>query len=168
MRFQMQELPTLAVRPYLHLRINKNQLINYLSLTSLGTAFNLSPLLLTLPFLIKVILPEHGPATFSAYILAITGMTLTNHFFSLWLKRKVNLNAMWMLLFFGTLILLVSLDFYFNLFSISALSAEIFKALINAPLYCLIFLLLAGIIYLINYRYLKNNIYLAELHSADN
>ncbi|WP_306550866.1 DUF5687 family protein [Daejeonella sp.] len=168
MRFQMQELPTLAVRPYLHLRINKNQLINYLSITSLGTAFNLSPLLLTLPFLIKVILPEHGPATFSAYILAITGLTLTNHFFSLWLKRKVNLNAMWMLLFFGTLILLVSLDFYFNLFSISALSAQIFKSLINAPLYCLLFLLLAGIIYLINYRYLKNNLYLEELHSADN
>lgn len=168
MRFQMQELPTLAVRPYLHLRINKNQLINYLSLTSLGTAFNLTPLLLTLPFLIKVILPEHGPAVFSAFILAIAGMTLSNHFFSLWLKRKVNLNAIWMLIFFGILLLFVSLDFYFNLFSISALSAGIFNSIIAAPLYSLLFLLFAGIVYLINYRYLKSNLYLEELHSADN
>lgn len=167
MRFQMQELPTLAVRPYLHLRINKNQLINYLSLTSLGTAFNLSPILLTLPFLIKVILPEHGPAGISAFIIAIIGLTLTNHFFSLWLKRKVSLNAVWMLIFFGTLILFVSLDFYFNLFSISALSAQIFISLITTPIYCLIFLLAAGIIYVINYRYLKSNLYLEELHSAD-
>lgn len=167
MRFQMQELPTLAVRPYLHLRINKYQLINYLSLTSLGTAFNLSPILLTLPFLIKVILPEHGPAGISAFIIAIIGLTLTNHFFSLWLKRKVNLNAVWMLIFFGTLILFVALDFYFNFFSISALSAQIFNSLIAAPLYCLIFLFAACIIYLINYRYLKSNLYLEELHSAD-
>ena len=168
MRFQMQELPTLAVRPYLHLRINKNQLINYLSLTSLGTAFNLTPLLLTLPFLIKVILPQHGAAGMWAYIIAITGLTFTNHFFSLWLKRKVNINAIWMLIFFGILILFVSLDFYFNLFSISALSAGIFNSMIAAPLYCLLFLFAAGIIYLINYRYLKSNLYLEELHSADN
>jgi hypothetical protein len=168
MRFQMQELPTLAVRPYLHLRINKNQLINYLSITSLGTAFNLTPLLLTLPFLIKVILPEHGPAVFAAFIIAITGLTLTNHFFSLWLKRKVNLNAIWMLIFLGILLLFVSLDFYFNLFSISALSAGIFNTVIAAPLYSLLFLLFAGIVYLINYRYLKSNLYLEELHSADN
>ena len=168
MRFQMQELPTLAVRPYLHLRINKNQLINYLSLTSLGTAFNLTPLLLTLPFLIKVILPEYGTAGILAYSIAIIGLTLTNHFFSLWIKRKVNLNAIWMLIFFGTFLIFVSLDFYFKLFSISALSALIFNSVKSAPLYSLIFLLAAGIIYLINYRYLRSNLYLEELYSGDN
>jgi hypothetical protein len=168
MRFQMQELPTLAVRPYLHLRIKKNQLINYLSLTSLGTAFNLTPLLLTLPFLIKVILPEYGTAGILAYSIAIIGLTLTNHFFSLWIKRKVNLNAIWMLIFFGTFLIFVSLDFYFKLFSISALSALIFNSVMSAPLYSLIFLLAAGIIYLINYRYLRSNLYLEELYSGDN
>ena len=168
MRFQMQELPTLAVRPYLHLRIKKNQLINYLSLTSLGTAFNLTPLLLTLPFLIKVILPEYGTAGILAYSIAIIGLTLTNHFFSLWIKRKVNLNAIWMLIFFGTFLIFVSLDFYFKLFSISTLSALIFNSVMSAPLYSLIFLLAAGIIYLINYRYLRSNLYLEELYSGDN
>ena len=64
MRFQLQELPTLSVRPYLHLPIKKNQLINYLSITSLFTAFNLSPFLLTIPFLLKVLIPQHG---FSAF-----------------------------------------------------------------------------------------------------
>lgn len=167
MRFQMQELPTLSVRPYLHLRIKKNQLINYLSLTSLGTAFNLSPFLLTLPFLIKVIRPEYGQTGLWAIVLSIAGLTLSNHFFSLWLKRKVNLNAVWMLIFLGTLILFLSLDFYFKLFSISAISAGLFNSVIAHPSYSLIFLILALIIYLINYRYLKSNLYLEELHTAD-
>ena len=167
MRFQMQELPTLSVRPYLHLPVKKNQIINYLSLTSLGTAFNLSPFLLTLPFLIKVVLPEQGQMTFWVLLLSIAGLTLFNHFFSLWLKRKVNLNAIWMLIFFGTLILFVSLDYYFKLFSISELSAGLFNLVIAQPGYCLLFLLPALAIYLINYRYLKNNLYLDELHSSD-
>ena len=168
LRFQMQELPTLSVRPYLHLRIKKNQLINYLSLTSLWTTFNLTPILLSLPLLIKIVIPQHGLAQFWSLLLSIIGLTLSNHFFSLWIKRKVNLNAIWMLIFFGALILFVSLDFYFKLFSISALSAGLFNYILKNPLYCLIFLLLALVVYIINYRYLKSNLYLEELHTADN
>ena len=167
MRFQLQELPTLSVRPYLHLPVKKNQIINYLSLTSLGTAFNLNPFLLSLPFLIKVVLPAQGQAGLWAMLLSIAGLTLSNHFLSLWIKRKVNLNAIWMLIFFGTLILFVSLDFYFKLFSISSLSAGLFNSVIAEPAYCLVFLLIALILYLINYRYLKSNLYLEELHTAD-
>ncbi len=167
LRFQMQELPTLSVRPYLHLRIKKNQLINYLSLTSLWTTFNLTPVLLSLPLLIKIVLPEHGLAQFWSILISIIGLTLSNHFFSLWIKRKVNLNAIWMLIFFGTLIIFVSLDFYFKLFSISAVSAGLFNTVLAEPLYCLIFLLLALLVYIVNYFYLKSNLYLEELHAAD-
>lgn len=168
MRFQLQELPTLSVRPYLHLKIKKNQIVNYLSLTSLGTAFNLTPLLLSIPFIIKVVQPTYSIYQFWALLLSIIGLTLFNHFFSLWIKRKVNLNAIWMFIFLGTLLILVSLDFYFKLFSISTLSTSLFNAVISAPLYSLLFLLLAMIIYMINYSYLKSNLYLEELHAADN
>lgn len=166
MRFQLQELPTLAVRPYLHLNLKKNQLINYLSLTSLGSAFNLTPLLLSMPFLVKVLIPIHGYLIFGAYFSSILGLILSNHFFSLWLKRKVNLNAIWMLIFLGTLLLFVSLDFQFKLFSISALSAQIFGQLINLPFLGLIFLGLGILIYILNFRYLKSNLYLEELTKA--
>ena len=168
MRFQLQELPTLAVRPYLHLRVKKNQIINYLSLTSLGTAFNLTPFLLTLPFLIKVVMPEQGPMTFWVLLLSIAGLTLSNHFFSLWLKRKVNLNAVWMLAFLGVLLVLLSLDFYFKFISISDLSARMFNAVVAQPHYSVITPLIGLGIYLVNYNYLKNNLYLDELYAADN
>lgn len=167
MRFQMQELPTLSVRPYLHLPVKKNQIINYLSLTSLGTAFNLSPFLLTIPFLSKIVFAQYGLTVFWAFLLSIAGLTLFNHFFSLWLKRKVNLNALWMLIFFGTLLLFISFDYYFKFISISAISASLFNSIILQPAYCSFFLLLAFGIYLVNYTYLKANLYLEELHAAD-
>lgn len=167
LRFQMQELPTLSAMPYLHLPVKRNQIVNYLSLTSLGTAFNLSPFLLTLPFLIKILLPAQGQTAFWGLLVSIAGLTMFNHFFSLWLKRKVNLNAIWMLAFFGILLLLVSFDYYFKLISISGLSASLFNAVSAHPIYSLVWLMLALSIYLLNYQYLKNNLYLDELHSTD-
>jgi hypothetical protein len=166
MRFQLQELPTLAVRPYLHLRLKKNQLINYLSITSLGSTFNITPLLLSMPFLIKVLIPAHGYMVFGAYVLSVLALTFTNHFLSMWIKRKVNLNAIWMLVFLGTLLLFVLLDFQFKLFSISTLSAQIFNQLLSIPAISLIFLVLAVLIFIMNFRYLKSNLYLEELSKA--
>lgn len=166
MRFQLQELPTLSVRPYLHLPVSKNQIVNYLSVTSLATAFNLTPFLLTIPFLIRVLIPNHGPAAFWGYMTCIFGLSMFNHFFSLWLKRKVNLNAFWMLGFFGILLSIWALEFYFKLISISTLSKNILNDIINQPLLAVIPLIFALSMFLLNHRYLKNNLYLEELQTS--
>lgn len=167
MRFQFQELPTLSIKPYLHLPVRRNQIINYLSFISLGTAFNLIPFLLTGPFLFMVIGERNGASAFWAYLISIAGLTFFNHFFSLWLKRKVNLNVSWMLSFFLVLLLLISFDLYLGLFSISGLSSGIFAIIAARPLSSSIFILLALGMYLINHRYLKNNLYLDEIQSPD-
>lgn len=166
MRFQLQELPTLSVRPYLHLPISKNQIVNYLSISSLGTAFNLTPFLLTIPFLVKTLVPLHGQGVFWGYMACILGFTMFNHFFSLWLKRKVNLNAFWMLGFFGFLLILWALEFYFKLISLSAISRDILNTIIRQPLASVIPLIVALAMFMINHRYLKSNLYLEELETS--
>lgn len=166
MRFQLQELPTLSVRPYLHLPISKNQIVNYLSITSLATAFNLTPFLLTIPFLIKVLVPQHGIGAFWGYMTGILGLTLLNHFFSLWLKRKVNLNALWMLGFFGFLLITCALEFYFKLISLSDISKGLFNAIINQPALSATAVVLASVMFIINQNYLKRNLYLEELQTS--
>lgn len=166
-RFQMQELPTLSVRPYLHLPIKRNQIVNYLSIISLGTTFNLTPFLLSIPFLSKVVIPVHGQAAFWGYLACIVGITLFNHFFSLWLKRKVNLNAFWMLGFFGLLLSVWALDFSMKMISISNASNYLFSEIIAQPFYSAIIILIGMAMYLINHNYLKSNLYLDELHSSD-
>lgn len=166
MRFQLQELPTMSVKPYLTLDIKRRQIINYLSFISLFSGFNLAPFILTLPFLIKIVIPQHGLLVFWGLIIAITGFTMFNHFFSLWLKRKVNLNAWWMLAFLGVISLLVFLDFYLHLFSFSAISTLLFQAIIKQPVVAVVPVFVGFAMYYINYRFLNSNLYLDDLHSA--
>ena len=166
MRFQMQELPTLSIKPYLHLPVRRNQIINYLSVISLGTLFNFAPFILTLPFLFKIVAKQQGIPAMLGVLTTIFGLTIFNHFFSLWIKRKVNLNAWWMLAFLGTMSLLLSLDYYFKIVSISITSSKLFTAIGVNPILSLVFVFVGFLMFFINHQYLKSNLYLDELHAA--
>ncbi|MEJ6981085.1 DUF5687 family protein [Pedobacter sp. P351] len=163
MRFQLQELPTLSVKPYLNLPISRNQIVNYLSITSLWSGFNLSPFLLTVPFLMKVLLFEGRVLEFLGTLISIAGLTLFNHFFSIWLKRKVNMNAWFILAFFCTLAGIILLDFYSDYISISRVSREVFNSILHLPFLALFPVALGASMYFINDNFLKSNLYLDEL-----
>lgn len=166
MRFQLQELPTMSVKPYLNLAIKKSQIVNYLSFISLASGFNLAPFILTLPFLVKIVIPQEGYTVFGGLLLAIAGFTLFNHFFSLWLKRKINLNAWWMLGFMAVIALLAFLDFKLHLISFSAISTSVFNGIMARPFLAVVPVLAGLLMYFINYYFLKSNLYLDELHAA--
>lgn len=166
LRYQLQELPTLRVRPYLHLAIKRSQIINYLSFISLWSGFNLAPFLLTVPFLIKILLPQYGAGVFAGMVLAISGLTFFNHFLTLWIKRKENSNAWLMLIILGCLSAIAYLDFSAHFISISAFSTMVFSAVSDNPLYSILFLFPLLAIFYVNYFYLKSNLYLDELRSS--
>ncbi len=166
MRFQLQELPTLSVKPYLTLAVPKHQIVNYLSVISLASGFNLAPFILFTPFLVKIVLPQAGFFMFAAFSLSILAFTLFNHFFSLWLKRKVNLNAWYMLAFMAVIGLLAFLDFRLHLISFSAVSTTFFGHFASSQVLPALYLGAAFFMYLINFYFLKSNLYLDELRSA--
>ncbi|WP_026897231.1 DUF5687 family protein [Daejeonella oryzae] len=166
LRYQFQELPTLRVKPYLHLPIKRSQIINYLSFISLWSGFNLAPFLLTVPFLAKIVLPQYGVSVFAGFIIAIAALTFFNHFFSLWLKRKENGNAWVMLIFLASIGGLAYIDFSLHLISISGFSDFIFSGIIKNSLLSFLLLIPFASIFLVNYFYLKKNLYLDELHSS--
>lgn len=162
-RFQMQELPTLTVQPYLILPVKKTQLVNYLCITSLWSLLNVTPIVLVLPFMLKTVLSDQGGMVVTAILVAIIGLTLFNHFFTLWIKRKSNLNGWYLLAFLLVLGGVCLLDFRWHVISVSVLSELFFGFLANQPLAMFIPLVLAVIMFFINYRYLYNNLYLDEL-----
>ena len=165
-RYQLQELPTLAVQPYLHLPVNRNKMVGYLSLTSLLSAFTLFPFILTIPFLIKVLLPLYGALAFSGILISIIGLGMFNHFFILWLKRKENMNAWFMIVFLAMIAGFGFMDFYWHSFSVSSYSSALFSSVITHPVYSLMTILLGLIMYSINHNFLKRNLYLEELYTA--
>ncbi|WP_419802338.1 DUF5687 family protein [Mucilaginibacter sp.] len=164
-RFQLQELPTLQVQPYLHLRVKKNAIVRYLSLASLLSAFNLWPLILFLPFIFKVIWVDTSHVTALLFVVAILALTVFNNYLSLFIKRKANLNG-WVYIGFALLlVLLTTADFSWHLYSIRNLSFAYFGGLLHQHYLVLLPVILAVLMYLVNFIYLKNNLYLEELSS---
>ncbi|NVM63926.1 hypothetical protein FHW88_002215 [Mucilaginibacter sp. SG538B] len=165
MRMQLQELPTLRVQPYLHLPIKKNTVVGYLAFTAMLSVFNLWPIILFVPFILKVILTDSGVWPALAFILAIIGFMLFNNYMALFIKRKANLNG-WVFLVFATaLILIITGDFRFHLYSVRNISYQYFGHLLNKPVLVLLPVVLAAAMYYINFAYLKQNLYLEELSS---
>ena len=165
MRFQLQELPTLRVQPYLLLPVKKNTIIRYLSFASLQSFFNLWPLILFTPFIFKVIKPEHGIGAAWLFMLAIFALTIFNNYLSLYIKRRSNLNGWVSIGFAAFLVLLMASDFAWHIISFSKISFVYFGHLLTQPALVLVPIIMALTIYYINFLYLKGNLYLEELSS---
>ena len=166
MRIQMQELPTLAIVPYLHLNIPKYKLVRFLNVRALFSIFNFIPLLLFSSFCVVHISENYGHLASIMYLLSIVSLTIFNNYTALYLKRAAAQNYR-MIITGLVLIFVFGLLEYFKVFSISVVSNLIFSALIIHPVIGLVFILLAAGSYLVNGRFLKNNLYLEELKTGE-
>jgi len=162
-RMQLQELPTLRVQPYLQLAIKRNTLVKYLAFTSMLSFFNLWPLILFMPFIIKVIAVKKGGLVAVIFILSLIGFSIFNNYLALYIKRKASLNG-WIMLASTVGLALIALgDFKWHLYSIRDFSYGFFGHLITNPALVLIPIVLAAIMYYVNFLFLKDNLYLEEL-----
>jgi hypothetical protein len=133
MRLQLQELPTLKVQPYLHLPVKRNSIVGYLALSALLSFFNLWPIVIFGPFVLKVILPVSGAVTTLVFILSIIGLSIFNNYLALYIKRKANLNGWVFLIAGGVLALATCGDYVWHLYSLKAISYLFFGNLITKP-----------------------------------
>lgn len=164
-RFIMQDLPTLAVQPYLTQNIRRNKLVQFLNVRSLFSIFILLPLFIFLPFITTVISAKYGSIVSLALIITIFSLTFFNHFLVMFIKRKTILSQWWLIGFFLMILLIILAD-YFKSFSLRNWSAELFTVVIKFPLLCLFFLLLAVGAYYNNSQFLRKNFYLENLEKA--
>lgn len=162
LRTQLQELPTLSIVPYLHLRIPKKTIVRFLNFKALLSFFNILPLFIFLPFSLIRVWPKYGALVGLAYLIAIISLTLFNNYLVLHLKRKSVNNF----LYFGVIIAFVSafaaLD-YWQIISVRDFSHLIFGGLKTYPFLALGFTAAAAIIFIINSNYLLANLYTEEL-----
>jgi hypothetical protein len=162
-RMQLQELPTLRVQPYLQLAIKRNTLVKYLAFTSMLSFFNLWPLILFIPFIVKVIAVQKGGLIAFVFILSLVGFSIFNNYLALYIKRKASLNGWIMLASTLGLALIGMGDFKWHLYSIRDFSYGFFGHLITNPALILVPILLAVAMYYVNFLFLKENLYLEEL-----
>lgn len=164
-RLQMQELPTIAIVPYLHLNIPKRKLVSFLNISSLMSAINIFPVLIFFPFCIVGIWPEFGNFAGIIYLLSIVSLVIFNNYAVLYFKR-ISEGSLKVVLPGILILAAVAALEYYKVLSIAALSDHIFEAVTVTPAIGFIFPTVAIIMFLINDRYLYNNLYIEELKSA--
>lgn len=162
MRLQFQELPTLSIIPYLHLRISRSKIISFLNVKALFSAFNLWPFFIFLPFCFTKIAPGLGAVTTIMYIVSILSMMVFNNYLVLYIKRKSITNTLYT--FFGLVVIaaFAALEYY-KVISIMAASDFVFRSIAAQPAYGFAFTLAAVAIFYFNSGFLRKNLYVEEL-----
>lgn len=164
LRWQLQELPTLSIKPYLHLKISKSKIISFLNVKALFSLFNLWPILLFFPFILVKIMPNYGALQALSYVVTVLSIALFNNYFILYLKRK-SITNIWYTVFGLAIIATFAALEYFKIISLTAASNFIFGALSHYPFISLAFAVAAFAIFKFNANFLLNNLYVEELSS---
>ncbi|TDQ09316.1 DUF5687 family protein [Pedobacter metabolipauper] len=165
MRMQLQELPTLSIIPYLHLKVPKRKIIQFLNAKAMFSAFNLWPFFIFLPFCFIHILSAYGGLTTLMYIVAILSIMVFNNYLVLYIKRKSISNIIYTVIGLGVLAAFAALEYY-KVISIMKASDAIFGSIAAQPYLGLIFTAAAFGIFTINSTYLRKNLYVEELSTA--
>lgn len=157
-RFFMQKVPVLSVQPYLHLPIKKSKLVNYVLGKSVFAVFNFIPIIVFTPFIIFQIVPEFTVLQVVGYILAIVLSVLSINFLSLLFKRNLSGNNAVTIVITIVLAGLAAAEYY-GLISIAGVSASVYTALLNNPVFLVVPAAVLGLLYFLNFRDLIGHLY---------
>lgn len=162
MRFFLQNVPVLEIQPYLHLPMRKGKIIHFMLRKSQLSVFNLLAIFLFLPFALMRVAGESGGVNALGWIATIIGLSMVNHFLTMFFKKKLNDTPN---LFLGLIVFfsaLVALD-YFQLVSFSSLSSSVFGYILETPALAIAPIVMAFVAYRLNFNFLFHNTYPEEL-----
>ena len=163
-RFQLQELPSLSIQPYLAQNIKRSSMLRFLNVRSLIHVINILPLFVFIPFTAAVLWPAFGGIAAMAFLVAMFSLVVNNHFLNMYIKRK-SVNSAWWLLSIVLLIAILKGFDFLNIVSFDKLSSKIFIGLLRHPWLCALPLALAIATFLLNNNYLRSHLYIEELSS---
>ncbi|SIR44537.1 DUF5687 family protein [Pontibacter lucknowensis] len=161
-RFMLQDLPVLAIQPFLHLPLKRNKLVHFVLLRSIPSVFNLLMLLVFVPFMLRAVVPVHGTGIALVWLAALLLLTFINNFILIYFKRQLTSNPKLTLILALVVGGLILLD-YLQLLSLRQASVAAFDALLQQP--WLLFVPVLGLAgtYLLNYRFLMQHLYPEEI-----
>ncbi|WP_316792889.1 DUF5687 family protein [Pedobacter frigoris] len=166
LRLQLQELPTMSIVPYLHLRIPKGKIVRFLNVRALFNAFNILPLFLFIPFCCTYISDVHGTYASLMFCVSILSLIVFNNYTALYVKRLTLASTKYVVITVVVISVLAALEYY-KIFSIKAISNGIFGLISKQPALALGFTVMAILMFIINAKYLRKNLYTEELGSSE-
>lgn len=162
MRFMLQDLPVVAVQPYLHLPVSRSKLIHFALLRSIPSMFNLLMLLLFVPFMLRTVTPAHGAGIAGVWLSALLLLTFFNNFLLIYFKRQLVSNPKRTLIFGLVVAGLMLLD-YSGVLSLRQISMTAFGSLLQQPWLVVAPAAMLAFAYWLNFRFLRDNLYPEEI-----
>lgn len=161
-RYIMQKLPVMNIRPLLILPIKKNTIVHFILAKSSLSFFNIMGLFFYIPFSIVLIKEGYNVAGVLGWLVSMILIIQSANFFNFLVNKNNKV--------FGTLLILLIGGFLiqrYALFDLPGFVGKGFDAIYQNPIYVLIFLVLLIVLYQINYKQLKSELYLDEAISKE-
>lgn len=155
LRYFMQKLPVMDIKPFLTLPIKKRTIAHYILGRSAASIYNLLTLFFIVPFAIVLLIQGYPVLNVVFWVVGIMALVLCINYTNLLINKNDKvLMGIASILVFG-----YGLD-YFGIFSIKEVFTPLFHALYAYPVAVLVSIALTVGVYYVNYKFLKDKIFL--------
>jgi hypothetical protein len=154
-RFFMQQLPVMNIKPLMTVPIKRETIIHYLLGKTTLSFFNFLPLFIFLPFTVVLLAEGYPVINVIPWFLSVMVLTLAVNF----INFLINKNNTFFYIIVSVLALFIGLEIY-QIFKVSQPIGAAFNALYNQPYLVIIPIALMYALYKINFNDIKKGFYL--------
>ena len=156
-RYLMQKLPIMNIKPLLILPINKSKLVHYVLGKSSFSFFNILGLFFYIPFAIVLIKEGYHTAGVLGWLLTMILIIQSVNF----LNFLINKNNKALIVIGAILLSLIGLQ-KFGIADVVSSGGSVFDFIYQNPIYSLAGIIVLVVLYQLNYKQLRNQVYLDE------
>ncbi|WP_346858613.1 DUF5687 family protein [uncultured Draconibacterium sp.] len=162
LRIMIQNLPTFGFQPFLIIPVKRKRIARYMLNKSLLHFFNVLPLFLLVPFVLRTAVFQLETPVLIAWLASLFFMIFVNHFLAIYIKWRTNESN---ILFYAFLALAAGITAtnYFKIFDFAAAFGQLFDFVIANPAAVVIFPVLIAALYFLNQQYINSRFYLDEI-----
>ncbi len=154
-RYLMQKLPVMNIKPMLHLPIKKKKLVHYILTKSVFSFFNIIGLFFFVPFAFVLIKEGYDIPNVLGWLSGLFFITITANY----LNFLINKSNIALVILATILIGAITLQTY-NIFNLQHVSLYLFNGLYENPIGCILPIVAVGILYFLNFKQLASKVYL--------
>ncbi|RCS28478.1 hypothetical protein DUT90_00360 [Polaribacter sp. WD7] len=156
-RYLMQKLPVMNIKPLLILPIKKSKLVHYVLGKSSLSIFNIFGLFFYIPFAIVLLKEGYDVAGVLGWLLTIILIIQSANF----LNFLINKNNKVLIFIASVFVLLIGFQ-KFEIADVIGFGGSIFDGIYANPILSCIGIIVLAMLYQLNYKQLRNSVYLDE------
>ena len=153
-RFFFQKMPTLSIRPFLNQNVKKNTIVRFVLNKTMLSFFNFIHWFFFIPFTITLVMKGYA-GTAWIWCISMLLFVYINNFLAILIDKKdaVFYTIVGVFAVFGVLQ-------YYSIFDISLYSNPFFASFYNHSFWVLIPIAILALLYSLNFKFFKSNLYL--------